>query len=153
MIETRTLSLQAIEDIAMRALVAAGTSEKNARPLAIATAATEADGVSSHGLAYIPIYCEHVQCGKVDGQANPLVTHPRPAVIKVDAATGFAHAAIDQGFAQLIPLATHTVWQRRACSELGLRMPLRQLRPLAGQSRLWEQTRFLLLHQVRMANR
>lgn len=105
MIETRTLSLQAIEDIAMRALVAAGTSEKNARPLAIATAATEADGVSSHGLAYIPIYCEHVQCGKVDGQANPLVTHPRPGVIKVDAATGFAHAAIDQGFAQLIPLA------------------------------------------------
>ena len=64
MIETRTLSLRAIEDIAMRALVAAGTSEKNARPLAIATAATEADGVSSHGLAYIPIYCEHVNVAR-----------------------------------------------------------------------------------------
>ena len=105
MIETRNLSLEAIEDLAMRALVAAGTSEKNARPLALATAATEADGVSSHGLAYIPIYCEHVQCGKVDGQAVPIVTRPRPSVVKVDAATGFAHAAIDLGFAELIPLA------------------------------------------------
>ena len=105
MIETRTMSLQAIEELAMRALVAAGTSEKNASSLAIATAATEADGVSSHGLAYIPIYCKHVQCGKVDGQAVPLLTRPRPGVVKVDAATGFPHAAIDQGFAQLIPLA------------------------------------------------
>ena len=94
MIETRNLSLEAIEDLAMRALVAAGTSEKNARPLAVATAATEADGVSSHGLAYIPIYCEHVQCGKVDGQAVPIVTRPRPSVVKVDAATGFAHSLI-----------------------------------------------------------
>ena len=53
MIETRTMSLQAIEELAMRALLAAGTSEKNARSFAIATAATEADGVSRHGLAYM----------------------------------------------------------------------------------------------------
>ncbi|MGX9352927.1 Ldh family oxidoreductase [Shimia sp. W99] len=105
MIETRTLTLAEIEDLSLRALVAAGTSEENARPLAVATAATEADGVASHGLAYIPIYCEHVQCGKVDGQAIPVVTQPRPGVVTVDAATGFAHAAIDAGFDRLIPLA------------------------------------------------
>lgn len=105
MIETRTLSLAEIEDLALRALVAAGTSEKNARPLAVATAATEADGVASHGLAYIPIYCEHVGCGKVDGQAVPVLTHPRPAALHVDAATGFAHPAIDMGFGKLMDLA------------------------------------------------
>ena len=105
MIETKTLSLTEIEDLSFRALVAAGTSETNARPLAVATAATEADGVASHGLAYIPIYCEHVQCGKVDGQAAPILTRPRPGVISVDAATGFAHAAIDLGYDTLIPLA------------------------------------------------
>ena len=105
MIETRTLSLAGIEDIAFRALLAAGTSEANARPLAVATAATEADGVASHGLAYIPIYCEHVQCGKVDGQAQPVLSQPRPALLTVDAATGFAHSAIDVGFDRLIPLA------------------------------------------------
>ena len=105
MADTRNLSLEEIEDLSFRALVAAGTSEANARPLAVATAATEADGVASHGLAYIPIYCEHVQCGKVDGQAQPSLAHPRPGFLQVDAATGFAHAAIDMGFKQLIPCA------------------------------------------------
>jgi (2R)-3-sulfolactate dehydrogenase (NADP+) len=66
---------------------------------------TEADGVASHGLAYIPIYCEHVQCGKVDGVAVPVLDTPKPSVVTVDAATGFAHAAIDLGFQSLIPMA------------------------------------------------
>lgn len=105
MIETKTLSLSEIEDISFRALTKVGTSEANARPLAVATAATEADGVASHGLAYIPIYCEHVSCGKVDGQAAPVLETPRPGVITVNAATGFAHAAIDAGFDALIPMA------------------------------------------------
>ena len=105
MIETKTLSLSEIEDLSMRALLAAGTSASNARPLAAATAATEADGVASHGLAYIPIYCEHVRCGKVEGQAKPVLAQTRPAVLTVDAATGFAHPAIDLGFEKLIPLA------------------------------------------------
>ena len=73
MSDNRTMTLDEIEDLSFRALVAAGTSPENARPLAIATAATEADGVASHGLAYIPIYAEHVQCGKVDGQAKPIM--------------------------------------------------------------------------------
>ena len=105
MANTETLTLDQIEDIAFRALIAAGTTEANARPLAVATAATEADGVASHGLAYIPIYCEHVQCGKVDGAATPVLTQPRPAALVADAATGFAHSAIDAGFERLIPLA------------------------------------------------
>lgn len=105
MTETKTLTLAAIEDLSFRALVAAGTSDTNARPLAQATAATEADGVASHGLAYIPIYCEHVRCGKVDGQAIPVVSRPTPAVVCVDAKTGFAHPAIDLGFQELLPTA------------------------------------------------
>lgn len=105
MIETRTLGLSEIRELSLRALMAAGTSEENARHLAEATAATEADGVASHGLAYIPIYCEHVRCGKVDGQANPVIDRPRPGLVTVDAATGFAHPAIALGFEKLVPLA------------------------------------------------
>jgi (2R)-3-sulfolactate dehydrogenase (NADP+) len=105
MTATETLSLSEIEDLAFRALVKAGTSEENARPLAVATAMTEADGVASHGLAYIPIYALHVECGKVNGQAVPVITQPRPSVVAVDAQTGFAHSAIDRGFEKLIPLA------------------------------------------------
>ena len=105
MTDAPTLTLDEIEDLAFRALVAAGTSEANARPLADATAATEADGIASHGLAYIPIYCEHVRCGKVDGQATPELSRPSPSVFQVDAATGFAHPAIALGFESLIPAA------------------------------------------------
>ena len=105
MTEAPILTLDEIEDLAYRALIAAGTSEVNARPLARATAATEADGIASHGLAYIPTYCEHVRCGKVDGQAQPVLSRPAPAVVQVDAATGFAHPAIELGFETLIPAA------------------------------------------------
>ncbi len=102
---TRILTLKEIEDVSFQALVAAGTSPDNARPLAIATAATEADGVASHGMAYIPIYCEHVRCGKVDGYATPTMNSPKASVITVDAATGFAHPAIELGFESLVRLA------------------------------------------------
>ncbi|SHJ09392.1 (2R)-3-sulfolactate dehydrogenase (NADP+) [Shimia gijangensis] len=103
--DMKTLSLAEIEELSLRALIAAGTSQDNARALAAATAATEADGIASHGLAYIPIYCEHVQCGKVDGHAKPTVELPKPGVVTVDAASGFAHPSIDLGFERLIPLA------------------------------------------------
>ena len=105
MAETETLSLDEIERLSQAAREAAGTAPGNARPLARATAETEALGVASHGMAYIPIYCEHVRCGKVDGQATPVVARPAPGVIRVDAATGFAHRAIDAGFAPLVQAA------------------------------------------------
>ena len=105
MTEAATLSFDEIEDLAYRALTGAGTSDANARPLARATAETEADGIASHGLAYVPIYCEHVRCGKVDGQAQPRVTRPAPSLILANAATGFAHSAIDLGFQMLVPAA------------------------------------------------
>jgi len=105
MTDPNVMTLDEIEDLAFRALTQAGTSATNARPLGKATAATEADGIASHGLAYIPTYCEHVRCGKVDGQAAPTVSRPAPSVITVNASTGFAHPAIELGFKELIPLA------------------------------------------------
>jgi len=105
MSDMETLSLAEIEELAFRALTAVGTSEANARPLAVATAQTEADGVASHGLAYIPIYCEHVTCGKVDGQAVARLEPTRPGMLVADAGTGFPHSAIDQGFERLTVMA------------------------------------------------
>jgi (2R)-3-sulfolactate dehydrogenase (NADP+) len=83
----------------------AGASEDQAKALARGIAAAEQDGVTSHGLAYLPTYCEHLQCGKVVGTASPVAKRAAPGVITVDAASGFAHLAIERGFAELIPLA------------------------------------------------
>lgn len=99
------MSLAEIESLATSALRRAGAGEAAARSLAAGIAAAERDGIASHGLAYLPTYCEHLGCGKVVKTAVPVVTKPAPSVIAVDAGSGFAHPAIDAGFAELIPLA------------------------------------------------
>ncbi len=100
-----SMTLGEIEDLANRALTHVGTTPANAAPLARAVAQAHGDGIPSHGLAYLPTYCEHVQCGKVVGDAQPAITRPKPSVLVADAANGFAHPAIDAGFTQLVPLA------------------------------------------------
>lgn len=99
------MSLDEINALALSALLAAGATQEQAQPLAAAVTAAEADGIASHGLAYVPTYCEHLRCGKVDGKAVPEVSKPKPSLLVVDAKSGFAHPAIDAGFKALIPLA------------------------------------------------
>ncbi len=99
------VSLIEIESLSMRALLAHGASEEQAGPLARAIAAAEADGIRSHGLMYLPIYCEHLRCGKVIGTAIPQVSQPKPAAILVDAGSGFAHPAIAKGLPKLLEAA------------------------------------------------
>jgi (2R)-3-sulfolactate dehydrogenase (NADP+) len=99
------LSLDEINRLALSALLAAGATQLQAAPLAAAITAAEADGIASHGLAYLPTYCEHLKCGKVDGKAVPEVTRPKPALVVVDAKSGFAHPAIDAGFKDIVALA------------------------------------------------
>jgi (2R)-3-sulfolactate dehydrogenase (NADP+) len=99
------LTPERIEALALAALTKHGASELQARALAAGIAAAERDGLVSHGLMYLPTYCEHLTCGKVIGAAEPVLTQPAPAVLVVDARNGFAHAAIDLGFARLPELA------------------------------------------------
>lgn len=102
---TILLSVADIEARAFAALRASGAEETAARSLARAVAAAEADGIASHGLAYVPTYCEHLACGKVLKDARPALSRPKPATLVVDAGSGFAHPAIDLGFEMLLPLA------------------------------------------------
>ncbi len=99
------LSLADIERLAAAALRAHGARDENAASLARAVAAAERDGLASHGLAYLPTYCEHLDCGKVFGTAEPKLAQTAPGVLVVDAASGFAHPAIALGLAALEKLA------------------------------------------------
>jgi (2R)-3-sulfolactate dehydrogenase (NADP+) len=103
-----TLTLDEVEALSYRALTAAGASSAQAGPTARSVRDAEADGIRTVGLAYLPTYCEHVACGKVVGDAVPVVTTPRPATLLADARHGFAHAAFA---ASRRPLADAT----RAC--------------------------------------
>ncbi|MGY0398770.1 MAG: Ldh family oxidoreductase [Ostreibacterium sp.] len=103
--KTKTLTLDDVYQIAYNALKKAGANEQAAAAVAKSTQSAERDGISSHGLMYIPIYAEHLRCGKVNKNAMPEVTQAAPAAVHVDAQSGFAHTAIALGFPSLISTA------------------------------------------------
>ena len=98
------LNLEQVESLTLEALTGAGASSESASSMGRAVRAAERDGIPSHGLLYVPTYCEHIRCGKVDGNANPDVFNTLSSVLLVDAKSGFAHPAIQAGFKALIPL-------------------------------------------------
>ena len=99
------MTLDEVEALAITALTAAGASEVQAVPVARSIRAAERDGMRSHGLLYLPIYVDHLTCGKVDGRAEPKLVQAKAGAIVVDAGHGFAHPAIDLGLPALLQCA------------------------------------------------
>ena len=99
------LSPAAARRLIFSALTGAGTAEKNAGYFTDAILDTELSGLLGHGFYWLQYYCEHVQSGNVDGRAKPRVKKLSPVAFRVDAKRGFAHPAIEAGFAKLIPAA------------------------------------------------
>lgn len=90
-----TLTLAEAGDLVVATLLAARTSEPNARSVARALVGAEADGLKGHGLSRLPSYAAQARVGKVDGFAHPVASRPKPAVVAVDAGHGFAYPALD----------------------------------------------------------
>ncbi|MFC3691769.1 Ldh family oxidoreductase [Chenggangzhangella methanolivorans] len=96
-----------------RSLVAAamernGAAPANAASVARALVGAEADGLKGHGLSRVATYAAQLRARKVDGEATPVVTRPRPSVVAIDAAHGFAYPALDAAVAALPPTARET---------------------------------------------
>lgn len=119
------MTLDKITTLTKNALMGAGATEENAHSVAQSTMRAERDGIRSHGLMYVPIYAEHVVCGKVDGHAVSVVNQPKPSTIIVDAQSGFAHPAIDAGWGALTAsarangIAAMTIYNSYNCGVLG----------------------------------
>src|SRR5215217_2399464 len=103
--EMAVLSIAEAEALVADALVRCRTSEKNARIVARALVAAEADGLKGHGLSRVPTYAGQAKVGKVNGFATATSTRPRPAVLAVDAAHGFAYPALDHAVGELPSIA------------------------------------------------
>jgi (2R)-3-sulfolactate dehydrogenase (NADP+) len=89
-----TLTLAQAEDLAAAALMRCCTAPDNARAVARALVAAEADGLTGHGLTRLPSYAAQARAGKVDGFAVPSAARPRPGIVLIDAAHGFAFPAL-----------------------------------------------------------
>jgi (2R)-3-sulfolactate dehydrogenase (NADP+) len=100
-----TLSIAHAEELVKSALVRCRTSEPNARSVARALIAAEADGLKGHGLSRVETYAMQAKAGKVDGFATPSAAAAAPAVLAIDAAHGFAYPALDLAISLLPDLA------------------------------------------------
>ena len=99
------LSCAELREIGLAAFRAAGAPEDTASCVTDALLLAELDGMPSHGYSRIPFYVAQARTGKVNALAKPLLTHPLPALTRVDAAYGFAFPAIKAGLAAAIPVA------------------------------------------------
>lgn len=79
----------------------AGASPANAASVAWALVMAEADGLKGHGLSRVPTYLAMLKAGKIDGKAVPIARQPKPGVLAIDAAHGFAYPAIDLAVIEL----------------------------------------------------
>jgi (2R)-3-sulfolactate dehydrogenase (NADP+) len=99
------LTLAEAHVLVARTLERCRTSPENAASVARALVAAEADGLKGHGLARVPSYAAQAKVGKVDGFATPRTSQPRPALVLVDAAAGFAYPALDAARPLLVEAA------------------------------------------------
>ncbi|HEV7439943.1 MAG TPA: Ldh family oxidoreductase, partial [Methylobacterium sp.] len=100
-----TLTVEAAHDLVADALIRSGTDPAIAASVARALVGAEADGLKGHGLARVAPYAAQVRAGKVVGDAEILVERPRPGVLAIDAAHGFAYPALDAAVARLPAIA------------------------------------------------
>ncbi|WP_336492086.1 Ldh family oxidoreductase, partial [Methylobacterium nigriterrae] len=100
-----TLTLEAAHALVSDALIRSGTSPAAAASVARALVGAEADGLKGHGLSRVAPYAAQVRAGKVAGDAVVTVERPRPGLLAIDAAHGFAYPAIDAALAELPAMA------------------------------------------------
>lgn len=99
------LSVADARGLISAALTGSGLAANAAPYFTEAILDTELSGLEGHGFYWLDYYCQHLRSGKVDGNALPEVTTLSPSSFRVDARHGFAHPAIEAGFAHLIPAA------------------------------------------------
>ncbi len=121
------------ETAARAALTAKGASGAQAGPVAAAMCLAEAEGNAVCGLYYLPHFCAQLAVGKIDGQAVPVV-RADGAVVQVDAATGFAHAAFAAGLPALLAAVAAQGVAAMSIANSGNALALGHfVRPLAAQ--------------------
>jgi (2R)-3-sulfolactate dehydrogenase (NADP+) len=99
------MPLKEAETLVQAAFEANGVLSETARSVAHALVQAEAAGQYGHGLRRVPAYIGQARSGKVDGKARYVASRPRPAVLTIDAALGYAYPAFDLAAERLPEIA------------------------------------------------
>ena len=104
---TISLSLDEIYQLAKKTLLFNGCDEINAEAVSRTVTNAERDGSISHGLFRIPGYVASLKSKKVKGNASPYNKHLTKNTIRVDGDYGFAPTAIQVGIPALVEVTNN----------------------------------------------
>ena len=105
---TISLSLAEIYQLANKTLLANDCDEENANILSDTIMRAERDGSLSHGLFRLPAYVASLKSKKVNGKARPEIKKISSSVVKVLGNHSFAPMVLKLGLPELIKLAKET---------------------------------------------
>ncbi len=91
--ESKILTLAEVDDLARRALAGCGAHGQQLELAVRSVVDAECDGIRTVGLGYLPLYCGHLQVGKLNRDAEPSHQQVAPSALRAHAGSGFAHAA------------------------------------------------------------
>ena len=103
--QSKNLTLLQVDDLARRALSACGAHGHQLDIAVQSVVDAECDGIRTVGLGYLPLYCGHLQVGKLNKDAVPSHEQIAGAAIRANANSGFAHAAFVEAEADFYALA------------------------------------------------
>ncbi len=93
------------QSLASKKLIKSGCIKENSLGIIDGILDAEFSGIKSHGFHYLPIYCNHLRIGKINGNASPKLEQISSSSIKVNADNGFAHTAINMGLKLLCEMS------------------------------------------------
>jgi (2R)-3-sulfolactate dehydrogenase (NADP+) len=104
-IETALLPLGELRKLAVAACLACGASTAMAASLVEASLSANWHGRPEIGMAHLLDYLDGLRHGRIDGQAEPWIEQPLPALIHADGRGGIAQLGFDRAFDQLVAAA------------------------------------------------
>ncbi|WP_327194348.1 Ldh family oxidoreductase [Novosphingobium mangrovi (ex Hu et al. 2023)] len=105
MTQTVDLTLEEADALARDVLEAWGLAPDHAAAVAATMVAGERDGCTSHGLYRLLVAAASVEKGVVTPDAEPEVSEPAPALVRVDGKGGFAQLPFARGLPLLVEKA------------------------------------------------
>lgn len=103
---TERLSLPDVRALAADCLVRAGVARPDAEEVAAEVEAAEAAGDRHNGMEALLRDLRLLRYGRIEPVAVPLAAHPKPGLLRLDAAHGFAAAALAGAMGTLCEMAT-----------------------------------------------